>query len=661
MSFKELRSYVSLPAFAFISGWCLVMLSLTFSIGTPWETFIHMWRVEFVASLFLAACLVFALAKDKSAVFDNLSRSEILHIILPLFALICWSFLSITWANSSRSALHHSLVWTAYLIFFVFVRSVIDSKRTIRLSVAMLVVCLAFACIPAFWSYLAYQLFGGVLKTGIMFQKSGEQVTALLPIAFLFAVRLKGSKFKYGLIGICSLWLLVLCTLGRINLILFVIGFAVTAVFAWLVYRNPAIRRKIGAVTLAVLLVPAILFVGAKLSSPETATVADRILGNEGTQSSNSFRILMTTLSLEMFRSHPLTGVGGDNFGFELNEYRSAYGSANPNDPNLAHAESEIPERAHNELLQILAELGIVGGIIVGWLLFGVALMAKRSFRNALHSPYRLAAYFGLLIFLASSLVSSYSFRLIQNGFVFFFLLAVCSKYFLRPGETDPPKSAPFPYSRTAAIVTLGACLLLTAYNAMRVSSVLVTRMGDSSIDIDKAAAHYRLAMELDDENPEAPASFGMRLFFEKRFAESVPYLENSIAIGKATSTDFSYLASAYTLAGDRHTAENTMKRAADLYPQSAFVQVRHAMITRANGNVELADEILERARALDRRSANTWVELITNGPASASEKAFREKDSYVPVMDLRPNHAIYAVLDEREIDQPGERRKVGF
>jgi len=40
--------------------------------------------------------------------------------------------------------------------------------------------------------------------------------------------------------------------------------------------------------------------------------------------------------------------------------------------PKLIHYEAILPERSHNEYLQILAELGTVGFLLFAWLLFGI-------------------------------------------------------------------------------------------------------------------------------------------------------------------------------------------------------------------------------------------------------------------------------------------------
>ena len=60
--------------------------------------------------------------------------------------------------------------------------------------------------------------------------------------------------------------------------------------------------------------------------------------------SSNGFRKLMLELSAEMLQAHPLTGIGGDNFGTEVNKYRILHSEKYPADPYLAYGENEIPE-----------------------------------------------------------------------------------------------------------------------------------------------------------------------------------------------------------------------------------------------------------------------------------------------------------------------------
>ena len=117
----------------------------------------------------------------------------------------------------------------------------------------------------------------------------------------------------------------------------------------------------------------------------------------------------------------------------QVNNYRVEYAAVHPDDPNLAFAENEIPEHAHNEFLQIAAELGVVGSLIFLWFFSGIVVMTYRAAsQSAAALPLSNCSNSGSVGVHLQFARSAYSFRLIQNGFVFFFVLAVASKLLLR-------------------------------------------------------------------------------------------------------------------------------------------------------------------------------------------------------------------------------------
>ena len=261
-----------------------------------------------------------------------------------------------------------------------------------------------------------------------------------------------------------------------------------------------------------------------------------------------------------MFTKNPVLGVGAGNFGPEVNRYRMNHSLQNPSDPLLAQAESNVPERTHNEYLQIASELGVVGLLIFGWFLFGIAILAFRALRNiSTVPPQALAAFLGLGLFLASSLVTSYSFRLVQNGFTFFFILAIAAKLLMKEPKSEkaPAAARRISFSLAAA----AACIALISLCGIRVASAIFTDHANSTADLDAAAVSYETAMTLDRENPDPPYALGRRLIEAGRYAEAVPLLRQSIDIGRASSTDYSYLATSQTLAGDDAGAESTLCR----------------------------------------------------------------------------------------------------
>jgi O-antigen ligase len=670
----------------FCLGWFLMIMLPLVGVGSRWATFIHIWQFELPAAVFLAACCFYFITRPSQNI-KPFSRAELGFIIAPIVLFICWSAFSALWAPSWKSAIHHALVWVLYLIFYLVVRQILETEKGLRYLGLTLLILVAIPSYAAVAGYISLLVFGGSNSLG-MHAKYGEQIVTILPLILVAVTRTEGRRFWIGAALITLLWLLIFCSFGRINLFLFGIAFLTTAALVVLTQRSlsflgkasdgiednnssgpagPAISelknrsplKKLVIVAAAVVLSPVLVQMFTLLSDkPEAAPVAFRRLGDdESLASSNNFRKLMIVVSKEMIAAHPFVGIGGDNFGFQVNEYRTTYSAKHPEEVSLREAEDNLPERAHNELLQIIAELGIVGGAIALWIVAGILMMAWRgAHRLTTHSLLGPAAVIGLGMFLVSSLVSSYSFRLIQNGFVFFFVLAVAAKYLMKEGDSS---TLTRPRVRILSAAGLVCCLLLVAYWTIRLASVYHVNEANYTQNLVEAERHYSLAQRLDDENADAPYYRGIRLFQKEQYSDSVPYMAEAIHIGRARSVDFSYLASAQRLGGDTVGAELTMARALELYPRSVFVLMRYADLLKANGKEAECAAMLERARSLNRRDANSWWTFLNEGSNAAATLAFRDPAEYTPLMDLYPLNGVYAFRHEREIRFPEEKMRL--
>ena len=186
--------------------------------------------------------------------------------------------------------------------------------------------------------------------------------------------------------------------------------------------------------------------------------------------------------------------------------------------------------------------------------------------------------------------------------------------------------------------------------------SVALTDQANHTARIDDAIPLYELAMRLDNENPDARQNLGMRLFRRQRYAASVPYLESAISLGRAPSSELSYLATAKSLSGDAEGAESTMRIAAEMYPRSPFVLTRYSTLLESNARAAEASRVFDRATSIDPGEAMAWRVIINSGPKALSELSARD-NSYMPVMQLTPQASIYAVVTERYIRFPDEQR----
>lgn len=644
----------------FAIGFAVVLLSIAVPILPFLRTFIHMWQVELVASVFLLTALIFVLyisSRENYAV--DFPRLEVAFVLLPITALIAWSLLSTAWAPSWKSSLHHTFVWAEYLTFYILVRKILASPKGYGKMLPVLAAAFVFVSMPAIVEYVSLLAFGGGTSIGLRYARYGEQVNTLLPLIMVAALGQGGKRLIACLFALAAVWLLIFVSLGRTNIALFALSaLTITAcVFLFKRFRKYRLRAVLILLTLIVVLVP--LHAISLFSNDPRIPVVNRVNDQAAISSSNGFRKLMASISLEMFEQNPVGGVGADNFGMQLNEYRTAYAAENPTDPNLVNAENEIPERSHNEYLQILAELGIVGGLIFACFLCGIGLMLFRALRKRT-SLVGMAALLGVLVFLASSLVTSYSFRLIQNGFVFFFVLAVAARILLKPNKKDDGIVFSRSQIRVVCAAGMACCLGLATYSSVRVASAIYASKADTVLDLEEASKLYQTAIRLDDENPDAEFSLGYRLMDAKRYAEASEHFERSIRIGRGPSISYSYLATSYLMGGKPAEAERSFAQAVKMYPMSAFARTRYAFILQENDELERSGTELEKARSIKAADAVTWWTMMNEGAKKATENANRDK-TISPIMDLRPTAAIYAILFERIIEHPEEKSTLDF
>src|SRR5687767_9915926 len=86
------------PSLAFYLGLALVLLAMGLPFIPAWYTFIHMWRVELAASLFLFSTLMYlAFRFSKKEIPLSLSFHDRWIILAPVLAFILWSGLSVLW------------------------------------------------------------------------------------------------------------------------------------------------------------------------------------------------------------------------------------------------------------------------------------------------------------------------------------------------------------------------------------------------------------------------------------------------------------------------------------------------------------------------------------------------------------------------------------
>ncbi|HKQ99734.1 MAG TPA: O-antigen ligase family protein [Pyrinomonadaceae bacterium] len=615
------------------------------------------WRQEFVLAALLVLTLAL-LAKRTWRPGDKLSlrlgRDE-LAVILPLLLFVLWSAASATWAVSIFPALHHTFVWGAYLIFFLLMRRVARSPRLLRasfISLAGVIWILALACALEFWlapndipvrSDSLFRYFNGF----------GEMMAVAVPLFTALALRLRRPRAALfcGATAVFA-WLAMFQALERAPIIGACVALLLLAGVSTFVrrFRPRSLKRVLlllagfGAAT-ALLIVPSPLNEGR-------VSAADRLQSTSTSEANTRVRFLFWGIGVEMWREHPLTGVGASNYDTAYPEARAQFSARHPDSDLIAMDEEMLVERAHNEYVQILAELGAVGFIIFVAFCAGMMLAAWRALRYA-QSPLALGAVCSLTAFALSSGASSASFRWMGGGLIFFFAAALVS-HFSSHGPQREEKSFKLSpaFLRTATITALVFSLIMLGGRTMQAASVVVQGRFASAETKEQVDDVFRRAIAWNPLDAPLHFNYGMWLYQEDRASEAVSHLRYAVERGFNASVCYAYLAAAEAGAGDLQAAEQTLAQAARVYPRSIFLRVRHASALAEVGRAREANEEYLAALRLNSRVARGWRQLICFGRKAAKTAAFWDK-SIAMAGELFPENCIFAVLDENEKRQP--------
>ena len=138
-----------------------------------------------------------------------------------------------------------------------------------------------------------------------------------------------------------------------------------------------------------------------------------------------------------MIRANPILGVG-------LGAYETAFSIYTRSDGSL-----RVPQ-AHNDYLQVVADCGIVGGLIALWFIISIfrAIARGTRSRNPLYAGLALGSGAGIFAMLVHSLFD-FNLQVPSNALLFLLLTAVATQIGATVG--NEPASTP-PVSRRAAI-----------------------------------------------------------------------------------------------------------------------------------------------------------------------------------------------------------------
>lgn len=605
------------------------------------------WRQE--SALAFVLCLALALLVRREApagrgLLGKAGRAD-LPVLLPLTLFVLWGGLSALWSASPYPAFHYGLTWCEYLVFFLLARRAAACGRLLRASLAsyaVAVLCVGAASAAGYWLGLDKQYWYNGL---------GEPLACAAPFfaAQALGARGRGAAWLWGLTSVVA-WNAVMEATERAPFVGACAAFAVLALLCCVSRRfRPSAPGR--ALLLAAALAAVFVLHNHSAGTVERPSLLGRLQSTTATEANVSARFMFWGVALEMLREHTLAGVGANNYEVAFPEARARFSDSYADSRLVDINEGFLTQRAHNEYLQIGAELGLVGlGLFT---VFGAGLLyaAARALRRA-RGPLVPGAVCGLVAFTLSSGASSISFRWLGSGLAFFFFAAVVSAFASRrgaasaPGRRESPAFIPAPAARVSRAVAASALAVsLAAFCCMTAQGLNVVRHGGAQEAESPAEVEslYRAALFWNPYDAPTHFNYGQWLFLNRRPAEAASHLRFGVERAFNSSPCYALLAAAERASGDAKAAEMTLARALEIYPRSTFLRVLHSEALAEAGRVGEAREEFAAALAGDARAARGWRRLILRGLPAEGE-AGADPDAAAPE-ELKPEAGVLIIL----------------
>jgi O-antigen ligase len=642
--------------------WPLVLLAPHLP-GVPRPAFGGLpWRQELLLAFFLCLTLAFTVKRrwrlnDNEFDFSGLKLS--LTISCGLF--VVWIWLSSVWAEHPLAAVHLAFQWSAYLVFFALMYLATARPRLLRaslLTLGIVIWILGVAC--AIESWFGAPLTDGNLRGNAkpVFRGSGsfgEIMAIAVPLFGALALSLRRPRYALLCGATASVaWLATLQAMERAPMIGAIAGLflLIGGACLWPGARPRRFNRM--AMLVAALVIVAVLqtasFGGG--AANEASSAISRLQTGLRHDANTSARLLLWGIGLEMWRESPLTGVGGNNYEIAFAEARAKFAASHPSSEFSNINEGLLAVYAHNEYVQILAELGLVGFLL--FVCFCVLLVAVfwRALKGKRGAIVAFGAGGGLFSFALSSGASSSSFRNLGGGLVFFFAAALIARIATHDEGTEAAsKQRRFQHSkayvfirRAATVCSLSLMCAMFCYTTLQASVSVLNATAQSNAH--RAEELYQMSLRLNPYHTPTHYSYGMWLYSNGQPGRAVPHLRYATRHGFNSSVCFAYLAEAEQESGDIRAAAETLSYMARVYPSSVFARARYAAALAELGREPEAENEYRAALALDSRQARGWWQLIRYGRDAATAAARSDPSIALPG-ELSPSECVFAVLSK--------------
>lgn len=317
-----------------------------------------------------------------------------------------------------------------------------------------------------------------------------------------------------------------------------------------------------------------------------------------------------------MISDHPIVGAGFNRFQAQYDNYQAAYFASDAGSAQEKWVAGNV-KQAHNEYLQLWAEFGLIGLLLVGGLLISIVIAfreALKRYRNEDIDPAKtipLVSAFASLGALAVAAFFSFPFHILPTAVNGIFLLALLS------GLTQASKQYTINIKKTVRVLLVFIFLLssmacfyysYTRFNHYKQWKQVIQLAKYGVVDEHAASLFDRLYGSF-QHNGLFLFHYGAFYARLEQYHQAIPLLEQAKSVFTGPHL-YVLLGQSYSKIGKYKKAEAQFKHASFMIPHKMYPRYQLAKLYQKMGATEQALQI-----------ANTVLEMEAKVPTIAARQ----------------------------------------
>jgi len=348
--------------------------------------YVYNFRVnqETGLKLFTLIAIVIWLIKIINTKKYSLQKTR-LDLPLILFALVL--FLSLFISKTKMVSLQDFLIFFSYILIFFLITNNLDKKVDFNSFIHLFFMISSVVSIYTLMQYYGIDPYLNDLHslTSTIGQKNwiSNYLAMIFPVLFSYFLLEKTQKNKipyFFLLSILYTTLMICQSRGIWISISITVIFAIYIIFKFKFYEIFKRNKKWLTLLLVTFLIITVIYSTDNPLNKSAITVPQRVLSTFDEQDpSINTRLLIWKTTLEMIKDKPILGSGIGTFKMNYLNYQAEFLKSNPYYIKYSGKAGE----AHNEYLQMWAEIGIIGlGIFIGIILIFYSLIIDYLKKN---------------------------------------------------------------------------------------------------------------------------------------------------------------------------------------------------------------------------------------------------------------------------------------